>query len=167
MSNLISNTSEWTFPLLKRSDDLPAAIRRVSRASRTRVRARYLRQSDRGHLLGTDDRRLLVGRPADQLPSLVVRQAVRLDRADLSARSDGPRLRDRHQFRPLHCLPYGGEYVADAGPGHCSRLLWPQQLLQGQLSVQTWTSADAIIDYLVFARKYIAECEERMGLMKR
>lgn len=27
-----------------------------------------------------------------------------------------------------------------------------------------WTSADAIIDYLVFARNYIAECEERYGL---
>ncbi len=27
-----------------------------------------------------------------------------------------------------------------------------------------WTSADAIIDYLVFARKYISECEERYGI---
>ena len=27
-----------------------------------------------------------------------------------------------------------------------------------------WTSADAIIDYLVFARNYISECEERYGI---
>lgn len=27
-----------------------------------------------------------------------------------------------------------------------------------------WTSADAIIDYLVFARNYISECEQRYGL---
>jgi stage V sporulation protein R len=27
-----------------------------------------------------------------------------------------------------------------------------------------WTSADAIIDYLVFAKNYIAECEERYGV---
>lgn len=27
-----------------------------------------------------------------------------------------------------------------------------------------WTSADAIIDYLVFAKKYITECEERYGI---
>jgi len=27
-----------------------------------------------------------------------------------------------------------------------------------------WTSADAIIDYLVFAKHYIAECEERYGI---
>lgn len=29
---------------------------------------------------------------------------------------------------------------------------------------QTWTNADAIIDYLVFAKNYIAECEERYGV---
>lgn len=27
-----------------------------------------------------------------------------------------------------------------------------------------WTSADAIVDYLVFARRYISECEERHGI---
>jgi len=27
-----------------------------------------------------------------------------------------------------------------------------------------WTSADAIIDYLVFAKKYISDCEERYGI---
>ncbi len=29
---------------------------------------------------------------------------------------------------------------------------------------QAWTSADSIIDYLVFAQKYIATCEERYGI---
>jgi spore cortex formation protein SpoVR/YcgB (stage V sporulation) len=29
---------------------------------------------------------------------------------------------------------------------------------------KAWTSADAIVDYLVFARHYIAECEERYGV---
>ncbi len=28
---------------------------------------------------------------------------------------------------------------------------------------KAWTSADAIVDYLIFARNYIAECEERYG----
>ncbi|MGR9051299.1 MAG: SpoVR family protein [Gammaproteobacteria bacterium] len=28
---------------------------------------------------------------------------------------------------------------------------------------KTWTSADAIVDYLVFARNFIADCEERYG----
>jgi stage V sporulation protein R len=34
---------------------------------------------------------------------------------------------------------------------------------KGNYLFRTWTSADAIIDYLVFARNYIAECEERHG----
>lgn len=29
---------------------------------------------------------------------------------------------------------------------------------------KTWTNADAIVDYLLFAKKYITECEERYGL---
>ena len=29
---------------------------------------------------------------------------------------------------------------------------------------QTWTNADAIIDYLLFARNYVAECEKRYGI---
>jgi spore cortex formation protein SpoVR/YcgB (stage V sporulation) len=29
---------------------------------------------------------------------------------------------------------------------------------------KTWTSADAIVDYLLFARNYLAECEERYGV---
>lgn len=29
---------------------------------------------------------------------------------------------------------------------------------------QTWTNADAIIDYLLFAKKYVADCEQRYGV---
>jgi len=35
---------------------------------------------------------------------------------------------------------------------------------KGNYLFQTWTSADAIIDYLLFARNYVAECEERYGV---
>ena len=34
---------------------------------------------------------------------------------------------------------------------------------KGNYLFRTWTSADAIIDYLLFAKNYIAECEERHG----
>ncbi len=34
---------------------------------------------------------------------------------------------------------------------------------KGKYLFRTWTSADAIIDYLLFARNYVAECEERHG----
>ncbi|QIK38236.1 SpoVR family protein [Caldichromatium japonicum] len=46
--------------------------------------------------------------------------------------------------------------IAHACYGHNS-------FFKGNYLFQTWTGADAIIDYLVFARKYIAECEERYG----
>jgi stage V sporulation protein R len=46
--------------------------------------------------------------------------------------------------------------IAHACYGHNS-------FFKGNYLFRTWTSADAIIDYLVFARKYIAQCEERYG----
>ena len=46
--------------------------------------------------------------------------------------------------------------IAHAAYGHNS-------FFKGNHLFRTWTSADAIIDYLVFARNYIAECEERHG----
>jgi spore cortex formation protein SpoVR/YcgB (stage V sporulation) len=53
-------------------------------------------------------------------------------------------------------LPMQALVIAHACYGHNS-------FFKGNYLFQTWTSADAIIDYLVFARAYIAECEERYG----
>ncbi|CAB1369288.1 SpoVR family protein [Denitratisoma oestradiolicum] len=47
--------------------------------------------------------------------------------------------------------------IAHAAYGHNS-------FFKGNYLFKTWTSADAIIDYLIFARGYIAECEERHGV---
>lgn len=46
--------------------------------------------------------------------------------------------------------------IAHAAYGHNS-------FFKGNYLFRTWTSADAIIDYLLFARNYVAECEERYG----
>jgi spore cortex formation protein SpoVR/YcgB (stage V sporulation) len=46
--------------------------------------------------------------------------------------------------------------IAHAAYGHNS-------FFKGNHLFKQWTSADAIIDYLVFARNYIAQCEERHG----
>jgi len=46
--------------------------------------------------------------------------------------------------------------VAHAAYGHNS-------FFRNNYLFTTWTSAEGIIDYLVFARNYIAECEERHG----
>ncbi|MFD2113648.1 SpoVR family protein [Thiorhodococcus fuscus] len=53
-------------------------------------------------------------------------------------------------------LPMQALVIAHASYGHNS-------FFKGNYLFRTWTSADAIIDYLVFARKYIAQCEERHG----
>jgi spore cortex formation protein SpoVR/YcgB (stage V sporulation) len=53
-------------------------------------------------------------------------------------------------------LPMQALVIAHACFGHNS-------FFKGNYLFRTWTSADAIIDYLVFARRYIAECEERYG----
>jgi stage V sporulation protein R len=53
-------------------------------------------------------------------------------------------------------LPMQALVIAHACYGHNS-------FFKGNYLFRTWTNADAIIDYLVFARRYIAECEERYG----
>jgi stage V sporulation protein R len=47
--------------------------------------------------------------------------------------------------------------VAHAGYGHNS-------FFKGNYLFRLWTDASSIIDYLLYARNYIAECEERHGL---
>ena len=47
--------------------------------------------------------------------------------------------------------------IAHASYGHNS-------FFKGNYLFRTWTDATAIIDYLVFARKYISQCEERYGV---
>lgn len=47
--------------------------------------------------------------------------------------------------------------IAHASYGHNS-------FFKGNYLFRTWTDATAIIDYLVFARKYISQCEERHGV---
>jgi spore cortex formation protein SpoVR/YcgB (stage V sporulation) len=46
--------------------------------------------------------------------------------------------------------------IAHAAYGHNS-------FFKNNYLFQTWTNADAIVDYLLFARNYIAECEQRYG----
>jgi stage V sporulation protein R len=55
-------------------------------------------------------------------------------------------------------LPMQALVIAHAAYGHNS-------FFKGNHLFRQWTSADAIVDYLVFAKKYIADCEERHGVM--
>jgi len=53
-------------------------------------------------------------------------------------------------------LPMQALVIAHAAYGHNS-------FFKGNYLFQTWTSADSIIDYLLFAKRYIAQCEQRHG----
>jgi stage V sporulation protein R len=54
-------------------------------------------------------------------------------------------------------LPMQALVIAHACYGHNS-------FFKGNYLFQQWTSPDGIIDYMVFARNYILECEERYGI---
>src|SRR3990167_2170924 len=54
-------------------------------------------------------------------------------------------------------LPVQALVIAHACYGHNS-------FFKNNYLFKMWTSADAIIDYLVFAKNYISECEERYGI---
>ncbi|WP_166253874.1 SpoVR family protein [Marinobacter salicampi] len=54
-------------------------------------------------------------------------------------------------------LPMQALVIAHASYGHNS-------FFKGNYLFRTWTDASAIIDYLVFARNYVAQCEERHGV---
>ncbi len=47
--------------------------------------------------------------------------------------------------------------IAHASYGHNS-------FFKGNYLFRAWTDAEAIIDYLVFAKRYVSECEERFGI---
>ncbi|HJW57488.1 MAG TPA: SpoVR family protein [Burkholderiaceae bacterium] len=47
--------------------------------------------------------------------------------------------------------------IAHASYGHNS-------FFKGNYLFRTWTDAEAIIDYMVFAKKYITDCEQRYGI---
>lgn len=47
--------------------------------------------------------------------------------------------------------------IAHAAYGHNS-------FFKGNYLFRTWTDAEAIVDYMVFAKKYISQCEQRYGI---
>lgn len=54
-------------------------------------------------------------------------------------------------------MPMQALVIAHACYGHNS-------FFKNNYLFKTWTNADAIIDYLLFAKRYIAQCEERHGV---
>ncbi|ABA50449.1 hypothetical protein BURPS1710b_2029 [Burkholderia pseudomallei 1710b] len=110
-------------------------VRHPHLAGRGAVRARHLSDPARADQRRADDGRVCVGGNARELPSLVVRQALPVDREELPPRADGARVRDRHQLEPVHRVSDGREHDDDAGARHRARGVRAQLVLQGQLPV--------------------------------
>jgi len=67
--------------------------------------------------------------------------------------------------KPLHLLPHGGNSIDDAGTIVIAHAAFGHnQFFQEQLSVPAnGQMQKAFSDYLAFAKRYLAACEERYG----
>ncbi len=154
---LICDTSEWSFPLLKRFD------REIGRIARDEFGLdTYANQIEVIASEQMIDAYSSVGLPINYHHWSFGKHFVSTERTyrrgqmglayEIVINSD-PCIA---YLMEENSLPMQALVIAHACYGHNS-------FFKGNYLFQTWTSADAIIDYLVFARAYVAECEERYG----
>ncbi|MFP4061186.1 MAG: SpoVR family protein [Halochromatium sp.] len=156
-NRIISESSEWTFPLLKRFDQEIARIAHDEFGLET-----YANQVEVISSEQMIDAYSSVGLPINYHHWSYGKQFVATEQTyrrgqmglayEIVINSD-PCIA---YLMEENTLPMQALVIAHACYGHNS-------FFKGNYLFQTWTSADAIIDYLVFARAYIAECEERYG----
>ena len=154
---IISDSSEWTFPLLKRFDQEIAQIAHHEFGLDT-----YANQVEVISSEQMIDAYSSVGLPINYHHWSYGKQFVATEQTyrrgqmglayEIVINSD-PCIA---YLMEENTLPMQALVIAHACYGHNS-------FFKGNYLFQTWTSADAIIDYLVFARTYIADCEERYG----
>ena len=149
--------ADWDFSTLQRIHDACEEI------ALHRTRARRLSQPDRGHHRRADAGCLFLGRHAAVLQALVVRQAFRASGGVLSQGITG--LAYEIVINSSPCISYLMEentatmqalVIAHAAFGH-------NHFFKNNYLFQQWTDADGILDYLDFAKGYVAQCEERHG----
>jgi len=155
--NLISDSSEWNFPLLKRFDKEIARIAHDEFGLDT-----YANQIEVISSEQMIDAYSSVGLPINYHHWSFGKQFVSTEQTyrrgqmglayEIVINSD-PCIA---YLMEENTLPMQALVIAHACYGHNS-------FFKGNYLFRAWTSADAIIDYLVFARNYIAECEERHG----
>jgi len=154
---LISDSSEWSFPLLKRFDKEIARVAHDEFGLDT-----YANQVEVISSEQMIDAYSSVGLPINYHHWSFGKQFVSTEQTyrrgqmglayEIVINSD-PCIA---YLMEENTLPMQALVIAHASYGHNS-------FFKGNYLFRTWTSADAIIDYLVFARNYIAECEERYG----
>ena len=156
-NHIISEGSEWTFPLLKRFDREIARVAHEEFGLDT-----YANQVEVISSEQMIDAYSSVGLPINYHHWSYGKQFVATEQTyrrgqmglayEIVINSD-PCIA---YLMEENTLPMQALVIAHACYGHNS-------FFKGNYLFQTWTSADAIIDYLVFARTYIADCEERYG----
>ncbi|MCF8005465.1 SpoVR family protein [Lamprobacter modestohalophilus] len=156
-NRIISDSSEWTFPLLKRFDQEIARVATDEFGLDT-----YANQVEVISSEQMIDAYSSVGLPINYHHWSYGKQFVATEQTyrrgqmglayEIVINSD-PCIA---YLMEENTLPMQALVIAHACYGHNS-------FFKGNYLFRTWTSADAIIDYLVFARNYIAECEERYG----
>jgi len=156
MSNYISEGSEWTFELVRRYDE---EIGRIAEDFRLDTYPNQIEVISAEQMM---DAYSSVGMPVNYhhwsfgKHFLGVEQRYRRGHMGLAYEI---------VINSNPCIAYLMEentmlmqalVIAHAAYGHNS-------FFKGNYLFQAWTSADAIIDYLLFARNFIRECEQRYG----
>lgn len=153
---LISDSSEWTFPLLERYNQ------EIGHIAADYGLDTYLNQIEVITAEQMMDAYSSVGMPVGYQHWSYGKQFVNTEK---HYRRGQMGLAYEIVINSNPCIAYLMEentmtmqalVIAHACYGHNS-------FFKGNYLFRTWTSADAIIDYLVFAKNYIAECEERYG----
>ncbi len=154
---LISDSSEWSFPLLERYDDEIGAIAADFRLDT------YPNQLEIITAEQMMDAYSSVGMPLGYKHWSYGKHFVSVEQ---NYKRGQMGLAYEIVINADPCIAYLMEentmtmqalVIAHASYGHNS-------FFKGNYLFRTWTSADAIIDYLLFAKNYIAECEEKYGL---
>lgn len=154
---VISDTSEWTFPLLEQYDQEIAAIAADFGLDT------YPNQIEVISAEQMMDAYSSVGMPIGYNHWSFGKQFVATEQ---NYRRGHMGLAYEIVINSNPCIAYLMEentmtmqalVIAHASYGHNS-------FFKGNYLFRAWTNADAIIDYLVFAKHYIAECEERHGV---
>ncbi|MBK8184086.1 MAG: SpoVR family protein [Candidatus Competibacteraceae bacterium] len=156
-SRLISDSSEWTFPMLERYNEVIGQIAADEFKLDT-----YPNQIEIITAEQMMDAYSSVGMPLGYKHWSYGKQFVLTEK---NYRRGQMGLAYEIVINSDPCIAYLMEentammqalVIAHAAYGHNS-------FFKGNYLFRTWTSADAIIDYLLFARNYVAECEEHYG----
>lgn len=156
MSNYISESSEWTFELLQEYD---AAIKKIAEEYRLDTYPNQIEIITAEQMM---DAYSTVGMPVGYNHWSFGKQFLNVEKRYKRGEMG---LAYEIVINSNPCIAYLMEentmmmqalVIAHAAYGHNS-------FFKGNYLFKTWTSADSIIDYILFAKNYIRQCEERHG----